>query len=1639
MQPVRPRPRRQLLSNFLDTLSRPSRITVRHRTPLFVEGMEDRILMAANPNDALNLINNNGSGDDAATVLNKNQAFQTNLFGSGDVTITPSGTATADDYEFTTNIASFPKAAANSSNNPSWISGFVGSPSLGTGNGNTGTWDALTSKNGDEFTITFSPSQPLVPGDELVIEDIDVGVTLTMTASGTTTGSGTTVPLSMKDWSENAYSGDTGMIPPTGGGTGGWAKWTQSGTNDTIGKLESLQSDDQLSEPLNVLSPAAGQSVTSMTFDDSGGGVIRYQIVVPGPSFTAVSGTGIFGGSAALTATLLNNAGTPLANEPVSFELPNPETGVEEVVGTPTTNASGVANLSNVSLVGFPAGISPDAFLAVFAGDASNTVTGANGNVTSDLVANPNTAINLTNSSGNFDDFLNNNETFQTSLLGDGDVTIQQTASDPNNEYSISTNDNFQTAAASGNPNNNNPTDLTSFVGNPAQGTGDGTPGSMYSLVADDGSDSSQVNSFQINFNTAPIGPSSEILLGDIDGNETVTIQAFDGTQPVSLSNWIEQDLTGENNSYTDASGTLQTDVTPSSAAWADWNVSSDGYTGAFITPTSANLNDEINELTPSQNVTELTFTETGTGGVNYQIITPGSSLGAVSGAGTYGGRATLTSTLLSVAGTPLANELVSFDLMEGGTPTFVGTGTTNANGVATLNNVSLADFSAGTASGAVMAVFAGDATDSPTTAYGDLDVSPAPLTVTANPQSNQYGLAIPNLTYTVSGFVNGDTASVLSGAASLTTTATPASSVGTYPISVAIGTLTAANYVFPPADLIGNTLTVTQAPLTVTANNQMKVYGGTDPALTYSITGTFYNNDGPSVVSGVSLSTATGANATAGTHSITATGGTAMNYAITDVPGTLTVSKAGPLTVTADNQSKVYGAADPTLTYTVTGTLYYADTDSVVSGVSLSTATGAAATAGTHTITASGGIAANYNITDAPGTLTVSQAAPLTVTADNKSKVYGATDPNLTYTVSGTFYYTDGPSVVSGVSLSTATGAAATAGTHTITASGGMAANYGITDADGTLTVSQAPLTVTADNQSKVYGATDPMLTYTVSGPLYYNDTDSVVSGVSLSTVTGGAATAGTHTITAAGGTATNYSITDAPGTLTVAQAPLTVTADNQSKVYGAADPTLTYTVSGPLYYTDTDSVVSGVSLSTATGAAATAGTHTIAAGGGTAANYAITDVPGTLTVSKAAALTVTADNQSKVYGAADPTLTYTVTGTLYYTDTDSVVSGVSLSTATGAAATAGTHTITAGGGTAANYGITDLDGTLSVSQAPLTVTAVAQTKVYGASMPALTYQVSGFAYTDNTGVLTGSPVLTTSATASSGVGTYPISIGAGTLQAANYDFPAADLVNSTLKVTPAALIITANPQTIVAGGAIPVLTASYSGFVNGDSAASLTALPAITTSATSASPAGSYAIVASGAASPNYTISYVSGTLTVNPASGGTAGSHTPITVESASIEKMSAGKGKKHKSAEVIVIQFSGGLNSSSAQNVGNYTLATVAKGKKKKSKPLALGSAAYNASTFAVTLTPGKQPLKPPVQLTLIAAGLVDLSGQAIDGNDDGQPGGNFVATLGGIGASVALAEGSARSAGPASGAVDALLATGFHVGKHHPGL
>src|SRR5262249_37121901 len=152
--------------------------------------------------------------------------------------------------------------------------------------------------------------------------------------------------------------------------------------------------------------------------------------------------------------------------------------------------------------------------------------------------------------------------------------------------------------------------------------------------------------------------------------------------------------------------------------------------------------------------------------------------------------------------------------------------------------------------------------------------------------------------------------------------------------------------------------------------------------------------------------------------------------------------------------------------------------------------------------------------------------------------------------------------------------------------------------------------------------------------------------------------------------------------------------------------------------------------------------------------------------------------------------------------------------------------------------------------------------TKVYGAALPALTVSYTGLVNGDTSGTFSTSPntapKVNTTATASSHVSgsPYPITVSG----AADSDY-SISYVSGTLTITPAALNITANNQTKVYGQANPALTATYAGLVNGDTAASLTPPPTVTTTATTLSPvSGSpYPITASGAVDSDYAIGYV------------------------------------------------------------------------------------------------------------------------------------------------------------------------------------
>ena len=179
----------------------------------------------------------------------------------------------------------------------------------------------------------------------------------------------------------------------------------------------------------------------------------------------------------------------------------------------------------------------------------------------------------------------------------------------------------------------------------------------------------------------------------------------------------------------------------------------------------------------------------------------------------------------------------------------------------------------------------------------------------------------------------------------------------------------------------------------------------------------------------------------------------------------------------------------------------------------------------------------------------------------------------------------------------------------------------------------------------------------------------------------------------------------------------------------------------------------------------------------------------------------------------------------------------------------------------------------TTTIAPAPLLIVASSATKVYGQANPPIFAAGFGFAPGQSLADLAGTLSVVTTATAASHVGLYPV-VASG-LTSANY---AITYVNGTMIVTPAPLVITADDATRALGQPNPLLSAIYAGFVDGDTAASLTTPVALSAAATPLSPVGAYAIAARGASSPDYAITLVPGTLSVTPPPVGAS----PITQE-------------------------------------------------------------------------------------------------------------------------------------------------------------
>jgi hypothetical protein len=244
-------------------------------------------------------------------------------------------------------------------------------------------------------------------------------------------------------------------------------------------------------------------------------------------------------------------------------------------------------------------------------------------------------------------------------------------------------------------------------------------------------------------------------------------------------------------------------------------------------------------------------------------------------------------------------------------------------------------------------------------------------------------------------------------------------------------------------------------------------------------------------------------------------------------------------------------------------------------------------------------------------------------------------------------------------------------------------------------------------------------------------------------------------------------------------------------------------------------------------------------------------------------------------------PTLTFTAIAAQTYGAAPFAVSASSASTGaitysvTSGPATISGSTVTITGvgsvvlgasqAAAGNYTSVTASTSFAVIAANLTITASSPTVAYGAAVPTITPSYSGFVNGQTSASLMTQPTCITAYTTASAPGSSPSTSCSGAVDA-NY---AISYVNGVVTVNKANLTITASSPTVAYGAAVPTITPSYSGFVNGQTSASLTTQPTCITAYTTASaPGSSPSTSCSGAVDANYAISYVNGAVTVNKA---------------------------------------------------------------------------------------------------------------------------------------------------------------------------
>jgi CSLREA domain-containing protein len=629
------------------------------------------------------------------------------------------------------------------------------------------------------------------------------------------------------------------------------------------------------------------------------------------------------------------------------------------------------------------------------------------------------------------------------------------------------------------------------------------------------------------------------------------------------------------------------------------------------------------------------------------------------------------------------------------------------------------------------------------------------------------------------------------------------------------------------------------------------------------------------------------------GNYTFTLASANSSTFDVSDAMGSFTVAPASAAQTVGTAfmvTVKAIGKSGDTYTsYTGTPTLTSSDGQTIT--VNSSSCASGMCTFNITLNTASSGLtltATDSTYSGVSSSVTVNQIAQtISFTAPTTPVTYGASPISLIASASSGLavsFTASGTCSVSGSTLSFTS-----AGACTVTASQAGNTNYSAaTSVTNTVTVNKSALSITASSASTSYGAAGPTIT-----PGYFgwvnSDSASVLSPAPTCSTTYTATSApGSYPTTCSGAAAANYSISYTAGAITVSQASQTIsfTAPTTPVTYGASPVSLTASASSGLAVSFTASGTCSVFGSTLSFTSAGACTVTASQAGNT--NYAAaSEVVRAVTVN-VAALTATASSKAVSYGAAVSTITASYTGWVG-TDTSSVLTTQPTCSTTYTTTSApGSYPTTCSGAAAANYSIGYVAGSIAVGKAAptLTVSTPASAAYGGSYAPTIAYTGDGTVSLSGDGTYCTVSGSGTSYTVNyTKAGTCTLTIGAA--QGMNYTA----IANFTEKLTvaQAALTVTASSASVSYGAAVSTVTASYTGWVNGDTSNALITAPACSTTYTATSAPGSYPTSCSGAAAANYNIGYVAGSIAVSPASQTISFSPlaTPITYRASSVE--------------------------------------------------------------------------------------------------------------------------------------------------------